>query len=212
MLHQFQLCPPFDNETSAAPTTRRCHPSHSFQPSLAALQLSAMSRQQRHLWHVPEECLSPEVAGELDAGAARHWNTFYKQNKINFFKDRHYLDREFPELASGNCTILEVGCGVGNTAFPLLELSPQSQVYACDFASSAIELVKAHPQYACGRMHAFVADITCDDLRANVLPSSVDICTMVFVLSAITPAKMPLVSISCFQFSFSHLFSLLYCS
>ena len=106
---------------------------------------------------------------------------------------------------------MQVGCGVGNTAFPLLELNPQSQVYVCDFAPSAIELVKAHPQYACGRMHAFVADITCDDLRANVLPRSVDICTMVFVLSAITPAKMPAVR-ACFQTSCSRLFSLLYCS
>ena len=42
-------------------------------------------------------------------------------------------------------------------------------------------------------MHAFVADITSDDLKADVPVGSVDICTMVFVLSAITPAKMPLV-------------------
>ena len=39
-------------------------------------------------------------------------------------------------------------------------------------------------------MHAFVADITCDDLTAEVPAKAVDICTMVFVLSAITPAKM----------------------
>ena len=91
------------------------------------------------------------------------------------------------------CVLLQVGCGVGNTAYPLLELNQHSQVYACDFAPSAVELVKAHPQYSCGRMHAFVADITGDDLRAEVPSEAVDICTMVFVLSAITPAKMPLV-------------------
>ena len=89
--------------------------------------------------------------------------------------------------------LLQVGCGVGNTAYPLLELNPHSEVYACDFAPSAVELVKAHPQYSCGRMHAFVADITSDDLMAEVTPEAVDICTMVFVLSAITPAKMRLV-------------------
>ena len=54
-------------------------------------------------------------------------------------------------------------------------------------------MVKANPQYSSQRMHAFVADITCDDLRAEVPVSSVDMCTMVFVLSAITPAKMPAV-------------------
>ncbi|KAL0034409.1 hypothetical protein WJX79_000775 [Trebouxia sp. C0005] len=145
----------------------------------------------RHLWHVLEADLPAGVAGQLDAQAAMHWNTFYQQNKTKFFKDRHYLEREFPELGAGNCTILEVGCGVGNTAFPLLELNRQSRVYACDFAPSAVEMVKANPQYSSQRMHAFVADITCDDLSAEVPVSSVDMCTMVFVLSAITPAKMP---------------------
>lgn len=144
----------------------------------------------RHLWHVVEADLPAGVAGQLDAQAATHWNTFYQQNKTKFFKDRHYLEREFPELGAGSCTVLEVGCGVGNTAFPLLELNKQSRVYACDFAPSAVDMVKANPQYSSQRMHAFVADITCDDLRAEVPVSSVDICTMVFVLSAITPAKM----------------------
>lgn len=87
--------------------------------------------------------------------------------------------------------LLQVGCGVGNTAYPLLEINKHSKVYACDFAASAVKLVKEHPQYSCGRMHAFVADITCDDLRTEVPAKAVDICTMVFVLSAITPAKMP---------------------
>ena len=89
--------------------------------------------------------------------------------------------------------MLQVGCGVGNSAFLLLELSQSSHIYACDFAHAAVELVKAHQQYSTGRMHAFVADITCDDLRAEVPADTVDICTMVFVLSAITPAKMPAV-------------------
>ena len=88
-------------------------------------------------------------------------------------------------------SFLQVGCGVGNTAYPLLEMNKHSKVYACDFAASAVKLVKAHPEYSCGRMHAFVADITCDDLKAEVPAKAVDFCTMVFVLSAITPAKMP---------------------
>lgn len=55
----------------------------------------------------------------------------------------------------------QVGCGVGNTTFPLLEVNPWAQVYACDYAPTAIQLVKANPEYAAsGRVHAFVADIT----------------------------------------------------
>ena len=55
----------------------------------------------------------------------------------------------------------QVGCGVGNTTFPLLEVNPSARVYACDYAPTAIQLVKANPEYAAsGRVHAFVADIT----------------------------------------------------
>ncbi len=86
--------------------------------------------------------------------------------------------------------LLQVGCGVGNTVYPLSELNPSATIYCCDFAPTAVEIVKQHPQHSCGRVHAFVADITCDDLAASVPPGSVDACTMVFVLSAISPGKM----------------------
>lgn len=49
-----------------------------------------------------------KATGELDKHAALNWDKFYRSNKTNFFKDRHYLDREFPELSSGKPTILEV--------------------------------------------------------------------------------------------------------
>lgn len=86
----------------------------------------------------------------------------------------------------------QVGCGVGNTAYPLLKLNPTSTVFACDFAPEAVQLVKANPEYASNRIHAFVADITCSNLAAHV-HQQVEFCTMVFVLSAIAPAKMPAV-------------------
>ncbi len=40
-------------------------------------------------------------------------------------------------------------------------------------------------------MHAFVADLTADDLASNVPEASIDFCTLIFVLSAIDPSKMP---------------------
>lgn len=51
----------------------------------------------------------PAVAERLEADAAKHWNTFYQQNQTNFFKDRHYLQREFPDLIRPDCVMLEVG-------------------------------------------------------------------------------------------------------
>jgi hypothetical protein len=54
----------------------------------------------------------------------------------------------------------QVGCGAGNSVYPLLELNPECRVWACDFSPRAVELVRNHEGYACGRVTAFVADIT----------------------------------------------------
>ncbi len=35
---------------------------------------------------------------QFEQNAARHWDLFYRSNTVNFFKDRHWLDREFPEI------------------------------------------------------------------------------------------------------------------
>ncbi len=36
---------------------------------------------------------------------SKNWEKFYKFNKTNFFKDRHYILREFPELKEDNRVI-----------------------------------------------------------------------------------------------------------
>ncbi len=89
---------------------------------------------------------------------------------------------------------LQVGCGVGNTAFPLLVANPQLCVYACDLSATAIDIVRAHPLHSTGRVTAFVADIAAADLTLHVPAASIDLCTMVFVLSAISPDQMGQVS------------------
>ena len=45
---------------------------------------------------------------------------------------------------------LKVGCGAGNTVFPVLDINPELTAYACDFSPRAVELVMAHPDYASG--------------------------------------------------------------
>ncbi|GFZ15552.1 S-adenosyl-L-methionine-dependent methyltransferases superfamily protein [Actinidia rufa] len=51
------------------------------------------------------------------------------------------------------------------------------------------------------RVNAFVCDLTADDLSKQISTSSVDIVTMIFVLSAVSPEKMPLVQMvmCCFR-------------
>ena len=132
--------------------------------------------------------------------AGKHWNLFYKRNQQNFFKDRHYLELEFdaqlgPDAKDGTDeerVLLEVGCGVGNTVYPLIESKPKLKVHCFDFSAEAVKLVKAHPKYEenMDRVNAFVCDATKDDLGENVPLASVDLVTLIFVLSAIPPEKL----------------------
>ncbi|XP_043911157.1 tRNA N(3)-methylcytidine methyltransferase METTL2A [Protopterus annectens] len=240
------------------------------------------------------QLVSEEHREEYESKASKYWNDFYQIHENRFFKDRHWLFTEFPELAS-NCTqnsvmetksesgffglgshnsldacaspqleisqevgngkqeatanrnldetyiaeqetqpvkdleidqnsdenrdllehintkleavklcngdfpgssamyrILEVGCGVGNTVFPILKTNIDQGlfVYCCDFSSTAVELVKSHEDYDPSRCFAFVHDL-CDEGFAYPIPEgTLDIVIMIFVLSAIHPDKM----------------------
>lgn len=94
---------------------------------------------------------------KLEQEAKKNWDLFYKRNNTHFFKDRHWITREFPELLttpleSDQCdeasrsqnrrVLLEAGCGVGNAAFPLMEENKDLFVYACDFSPKAIDFFK----------------------------------------------------------------------
>ncbi|GAV64065.1 Methyltransf_12 domain-containing protein/Methyltransf_16 domain-containing protein [Cephalotus follicularis] len=145
--------------------------------------------------------ISPFQKEKYERDAKKYWDIFYKKHQDRFFKDRHYLDKEWGRYFSwfvflqgaGRKVILEVGCGVGNTVYPLIATYPDAFVHACDFSPRAVNLVKAHKDFIETRVSAFVCDLTIDDLRQQILPSSVDIVTMIFMLSAVSPEKMPLV-------------------
>ncbi|XP_005091771.1 tRNA N(3)-methylcytidine methyltransferase METTL2 [Aplysia californica] len=204
------------------------------------------------------ECLAqPEKKEEYESKADEFWNTFYSQHQNRFFKDRHWLFTEFPELygrkdcddnndsndslckpqdgentSGSNTTVsspqqssgeldesclstavdkkcslvdgatapcddypvnfLEVGCGVGNTVFPLLNTNknPNLMVYCCDFSSTAIQILKEHPDHDQKRCCAFVLDITEENPEVPFPTESLDIIIMIFVLSAVCPEKM----------------------
>ncbi|XP_006833617.1 PREDICTED: methyltransferase-like protein 2B-like [Chrysochloris asiatica] len=98
---------------------------------------------------------------------------------------------EFPG-SSATYRILEVGCGVGNTVFPILQTNndPGLFVYCCDFSSTAVELVRTNSEYDPSRCLAFVHDL-CDEDKSYPVPrDSLDIIILIFVLSAVVPDKM----------------------
>ncbi|XP_067825208.1 tRNA N(3)-methylcytidine methyltransferase METTL2 [Heptranchias perlo] len=94
--------------------------------------------------------------------------------------------------SSATFRILEVGCGVGNTVFPILQTNndPGLFVYCCDFSNTAVELVEMNSSYDQSRCLAFVHDL-CDPQANYPMPDeSLDIIILIFVLSAIHPDKM----------------------
>ncbi|XP_027169711.1 uncharacterized methyltransferase C3H7.11-like isoform X3 [Coffea eugenioides] len=108
-----------------------------------------------------------EVEHHYSRNAIHYWDKFYHRHKNKFFKDRHYLQKDWGQYFCDNDindtnspkrkVVLEVGCGAGNTIFPLIAAYPNIFVHACDFSPQAVSLVK------------------------------------IFVLSAVAPSKMTLV-------------------
>jgi hypothetical protein len=168
-------------------------------------------------------CVSDFWKNKYIREAGRYWHQFYKRNKDNFYKDRHYLHVVFPELLNGPAAdstdgcyhLLEVGCGVGNAVLPLLDVNPHIRIHAIDFASSAIQILRSHPACTASpvstsssssssssqtRLMADVCNVVTDPLPSHVLDPAVggmDAVLCMFVLSAIGPQVCGTITILC---------------
>ena len=136
----------------------------------------------------------------FNSNPAKWWDAFYKNNTTNFFKDRKWLQQEFPLLDqvtlpdAGEVRIVELGCGVGNTLFPILRLNrnPTFCIHGCDFSKKAVELVKAEKLFVeeaeKGTVVASVYDLAEEGaLPEGIQEGTVDAVIMVFVFSALSP-------------------------
>lgn len=136
---------------------------------------------------------------QYNGNPARYWDLFYRNNKEKFFKDRKWLQVEFPALyeavkpEAGKVNILEIGCGAGNTMFPVLEANqnPDLRVTGVDFSPRAVELVKTSPSFNPANAHAAVWDLADPEhnLPDGIEENSVDIVVMIFVFSALSPEQ-----------------------
>ena len=143
--------------------------------------------------------------------AAKKWDVFYNNHERWFFKDRQWLRGEFRELfydteipsvsegflfpAAGR--IMEIGCGAGNTVFPIWKERKNDptlgHIYACDFAPKAVELVKSFREFEAEKMTAFVHDLSSKVKfsEESIEEASLDAITSIFVLSALNPSDLP---------------------
>ncbi|KYK54327.1 putative ABP140-actin filament-binding protein [Drechmeria coniospora] len=131
----------------------------------------------------------------FNSDPAKWWNLFYKNNAANFFKNRKWLQQEFPILAeltkedAGPVTMLEIGAGAGNTAFPVLASNKNAhfRLHACDFSKTAVEVMRSHEAYDTKHMQADVWDASGEALPPGLEEGSVDVAVMVFIFSALSP-------------------------
>lgn len=139
-------------------------------------------------------------AARFNADPVKWWNKFYTNNTANFFKDRKWLQQEFPvltELTSAKdgggseARILEVGAGAGNTAFPILKANqnPKLMIYAYDFSVKAVNLVRASVDYDERFIQADVWDVSSETLPPGVTENSIDVVLLIFIFSALGPQQ-----------------------
>lgn len=140
--------------------------------------------------------VSEYKANLLETQARKYWDQFYKRNETRFFRDRHWTTREFAELLGEDNkleterVLFEIGCGVGNFIYPLVEEKLNLRIFACDLSPRAVELAKTNSLYNPAQITIFQCDITQpDEVFNHIQAGSVDIITLIFVLSAIHPDK-----------------------
>ncbi|KAI7906696.1 S-adenosyl-L-methionine-dependent methyltransferase [Cokeromyces recurvatus] len=128
---------------------------------------------------------------------ADYWNKFYEKNENRFFKNRNWLKIEFPELFdtskvdAGRKRVFEIGCGAGNTMYPLLEQNKNAElfVYAADYSKTAVDVVVGNKNYNPKRSLAFVWDLSSPNIPEEIEAESLDIVVLIFVMSALAPEQ-----------------------
>ncbi|CAG5865589.1 unnamed protein product [Menidia menidia] len=169
-------------------------------PELLPLCAEIQATETRHSQQKP---VVPQLQGpglDREKGHHQHSDPFhfhrkteagYAQKAVWEHNDSALKTPSFPGQHA-SFRILEVGCGVGNSVFPIVNSikGTNSFLYCCDFSPRAIQLVKDHPDYDNSVCHAFVYDI-CEEVASFPFPQqSVDAILAVFVLSSIHPDRV----------------------
>ena len=124
------------------------------------------------------------------------WDQFFAANSKGSYKPRNYIYEEFfQHLQCPAQYFVEVGCGVGDTLYPLMSRLPglpsglEYEYLATDFAENALDTLRLHPLYDNGlRMRTECWDITLP-FPASSIPPKTDVVLCIFALSALKPTE-----------------------
>ncbi|KAB2058961.1 hypothetical protein ES319_A11G268800v1 [Gossypium barbadense] len=175
--------------------------------------------------------VSPQPEQQLTKDPIKAWKSFHIQHSSGkFFKERRYLLKEFPELVScgDGCKVLEVGCGNGSTALPILRNETLQRAKEFVAASKASVENRFRPFYCDFATTGFPKWLACANCRENLgqkdqicvsdvgeertletgswsmeerscCVGGVDFVTLIFTLSAVPLQIMPTALRECFS-------------
>uniref|UniRef100_A0A183BWQ3 Methyltransf_25 domain-containing protein n=1 Tax=Globodera pallida TaxID=36090 RepID=A0A183BWQ3_GLOPA len=128
---------------------------------------------------------------KLELEARKNWDRFYKRNSNNFFKDRNWTRREIEQLCGQDVdltaplTVLDAGCGCGNTLFPLAKCFSNWQFCGIDFSPNALSLLQQRATELGTSVRTELMDLL-DESPSNCALPGADLATLIFVLSSIS--------------------------
>ena len=97
-----------------------------------------------------------------------------------------------PDFVAGPWnTVLEIGAGVGNTAFPLLKHNRNQDlmIHAVDFSIKAVHVMQESELFDSRYMTASHWDMASDHLPRGLMPGSIDVVVLIFAFSALSPKQ-----------------------
>lgn len=67
--------------------------------------------------------------------------------------------------------------------------NPHLKIHACDFSSTAVEVMRNHEAYGTEHIQADVWDVASAELPPDLQEESVDVAVMIFIFSALSPME-----------------------
>ena len=146
---------------------------------------------------------APWTRGKAVNSPAAAWEAFHRiqNNGAKFFEPRRYLMREFPGLLEAQ-KVLELGCGSGSSALPVVQQNKDCEVTAIDFSEASVSQLRDAARglgLDPSRFRSEVCDVSIRPCPPPLQGLGADACLMIFLLSAVERAQMPDVLSNAFE-------------